>query len=182
MTDGTAKSALVRHFRKSSFAIEVPLGGVEQARPWNLFRANSGVSASGLGDIRWNPIRRDRLEIAICVVETQFILVIGSRSFDLFDPRLVVARDTRFGMLKRCSIDVQGTRVLSIDYVWVDSFEDPLRGSRDILKYIAEIAWSRENKLRFFHTQRAILNGEDVAAPDVRARIDDAIESGVGVK
>lgn len=129
----------------------------------------------GFGDIVSMVCGRSRLGVAIYASGQELCLAIDGKQFDLLRPELRAERITILPFVKKFTIWRDTESLLSFRYLRTDVLDDPHAGTKDILRFVSEVAESRERRLRFYSVWQAVQRGEDVTSDDVRARVEEAV-------
>lgn len=129
----------------------------------------------GFGDVVAAVFGMGKLGVAVCALERELKLFLGSLCVDLLDPSLHITRRTVFPLIKRFEVERESRPLFACTYLEMDALEDPMNGTRDILKFVAELAASTQQRLRFYYTWQAIQRGDDITDKAVQASIDTAV-------
>lgn len=130
----------------------------------------------GLGDVVAMAFGRGRIGVAIYAHGPELRLVIDGKHFDMLQPQFRAERVAVLPFVKKFTIWHDAETSLSFKYLRSDVLDDSYSGTRDILKFVSEVAGSRDRRLRFYLTWQAIQSRQDVTDDDVRARIEDAVK------
>lgn len=130
----------------------------------------------GFGDIVSMVCRHSRLGVAIYASGQELRLAIAGKQFDLLQPELRAERNTVLPFVKEFTIWRDAERLLSFRYLRTDLLDDPHAGTKDILKFVAEVGESRERRIRFYLVWQAVQRGQDVTSDDARARVEETLK------
>jgi hypothetical protein len=158
----------------------------------HLLRAESGIEFGyaeesgdvaratrpmGFGDVVAPVFGIGKLGVAICAVDRELKLFLGNLCVDLFEPGVRITRRTIFPLIKRFEVERESRPLFACTYLAMDALEDPMNGTTDILKFVAGLAASTQQRLRFYYVWQAIQRGEDITDKTVQASIDAAVAS-----
>ena len=130
----------------------------------------------GFGDIVTTIVGRDRVGVALYASGQELRLQIDGERFDLLQPDLRTERITILPFVKRFTIWRGTESLLSFRYLRTDVLDDPHAGTKDILKFVSEVAESSERRLRFYLVWQGVQRGQDVTSDDARARVEETVK------
>lgn len=160
-----------RHRLRAESGIELEYAGDESRN------VSTAARPVGFGDVVSLVFGPGKLGVAVCVLDQGLKLFLGNLCFDMFESGLHIRRRTIFPLIKRFEVERESRTLFACTYLAIDALEDPMNGTRDILKFIAELANSTQYRLRFYYTWQAIQRGEDITDHAVLASIDSAVAS-----
>jgi len=119
---------------------------------------------------------RGRLGIAIYTCGRELRLAIDGQQFDILRQELRIERISLFPFVKKFAIWRGAENLLSFRYLGIDVLDDPHSGTKDILKFVAEVAESRERRFRFYFVWQAVQLGKDVTSDEARSKTEEAVK------
>jgi hypothetical protein len=132
-----------RHRIQAETGIELEYAEPESRDP------NSATRPIGFGDVVSHVFGTGKFGAAVCVLDRELKLFLGSLSVGLLEPDLRITRRTIFPLIKRFAVERGSQPLFTCTYLAMDALEDPMNGTRDILKFVAELASSTQQRLRF---------------------------------